>query len=589
MTKIRFLVFSFGLIIMMLLVACTGSATAPEEDTPAEESPAEAAPAEDTPVEDAPAEDAPAEDAPVAEAPTGDPITVAMYQEPESLNPYLSVQSVTNVVATPILEGLLAIAPDGEFIPVLATEIPSVENGGISEDGLTITYNLRDGVLWADGESFTSEDVKFTWEAVMDDRNAVVSRAGYELIDSIETPDAQTVVVTYSELYAPALLLFEYVLPAHGFGGDADMTGADFNRIAFGTGPFAVSEWTSGESIVLDANPNYRTPLNFDRLIIRITPSREASVLLLQSGEVEAVWDLIEASIPELQDSTEFSLWTTPSSRVEYLGLNLAERGDPADPAQAHSILGDILVRQAISLAIDRSVLVDDLMYGLSTIATSPIGMGWAADESIAIAPYNPDEAAALLDEAGWTDSDGDGIRDKDGQALSLEVTTTSGNKLRELAEQVIQAQLADVGIDLVINNVPSSTLFGNWASGGPLQRGNFDIAMDTWGPDIDPDGFVSILFESDSIPTEEGGGWNFFRINDPALDAAIADGRSTVDLDARKQAYSEVSRLVTDSYAYIPLYNRLLINAFDNDVQGWEPNPWEEFTWDIVNWQHGN
>ncbi|HID54732.1 MAG TPA: peptide ABC transporter substrate-binding protein [Anaerolineae bacterium] len=365
------------------------------------------------------------------------------------------------------------------------------------------------------------------------------------------------------------------------------MTGADFNRIAFGTGPFQVTEWTSGESIILDANPNYRTPPNFDRLIIRITPSREESVLLLQSGEVEAVWDLIEASVPDLQDDPEFTLWTTPSSNVEYLGLNLAQRGDPADPAQPHTVLGDRNVREAISLAIDRTVLVDDLMYGLSTIATSPIGMGWAADDSIEVADYDPEKAAALLEEAGWTDTDGDGIRDKDGEKLSLEITTTSGNKLRELAEQVLQAQLADVGIELVINNVPASTLFGNWASGGPLQRGNFDIAMDTWGPDIDPDGFVSILFESDSIPTEEGGGWNFFRINDPALDEAIAAGRSTVDLEARKQAYSDVSRIVTDSYAYIPLYNRLLINAFTNDLQGWEPNPWEEFTWDVANWQH--
>ncbi len=575
MTKARFFILSFGLIMMMLLAACTSGTTSP---------PAEETSAEEPPVAE---ESASAEEAPVEEASMGESVTVAMYQEPESLNPYLSVQTVTNVVATPILEGLLAIAPDGEFMPVLATEIPSVENGGISEDGLTITYNLLDGVLWADGEPFTSEDVKFTWEAIMDDRNAVVSRAGYELIDSIETPDEQTVVVNFSELYAPALLLFEYVLPAHGFGGDLEMTGADFNRMTFGTGPYQVSEWTSGESLILDANPNYRTPLNFDRLIIRITPSREESVLLLQSGDVEAVWDLIEASIPELQDDPDFSLWTTPSSNVEYLGLNLAERGDPADPAQAHTVLGDRDVREAISLAIDRTVLVDDLMYGLSTIATSPIGMGWAADESIEMAAYNPDEAMALLEQAGWTDTDGDGIRDKDGVPLSLEITTTSGNKLRELAEQVLQSQLAAVGIELVINNVPASTLFGNWASGGPLQRGNFDIAMDTWGPDIDPDGFVSILFESASIPTEEGGGWNFFRINDPALDDAIAAGRSTVDLEARKQAYSDVSRLVTDSYAYIPLYNRLLINAFDNDVQGWEPNPWEEFTWDIVNWEH--
>lgn len=566
-TRSIWLVLSLTLAVSLILAACGGQATQPP---PAATQPPVAA----------------------TEAPTemamqmGEPIVIAMYQEPESLNPYLSVQTVVNVLATAVFQSLLDIAPDGSFIPALATEVPSIANGGLSEDGLTITYKLREGVKWADGQPFTSADVKFTWQAVMDESNAVVSRAGYEDIESIETPDDLTVVIKFSKLYAPALTLFEYVLPAHGFGGGTAMTGADFNRKPFGTGPFAVTEWTSGESIVLTYNLNANPAPLVSGLIFRITPSREESVLLIKSNEAEAVWDLIEASIPDFDGNQDVTLWTTPSSNVEYLGLNLAQRGDPSDPTLPHTILGDIRVRQAISLGIDRSVLVDDLMYGKSTIATSAIGLGWASDPTIAIAPYNPEKAKSLLEEAGWTPG-ADGIREKDGQRLSLEITTTSGNKLRELAEQVIQEQLAGIGIELKINNVPSSTLFGNWASGGPLQRGNFDIGMDTWGPEIDPDGFVSILFDSSAIPTESGGGWNYFRINNPDIDAAIAAGRSTLDLDARKQAYADVARLVNDTYAYIPLYNRLLINAFSNDVTGWTPNPWEEFTWDAAMWKH--
>ncbi|MBI2758471.1 MAG: peptide ABC transporter substrate-binding protein [Chloroflexi bacterium] len=526
------------------------------------------------------------------EAPTamsmqmGAPIVIAMYQEPESINPYLSVQTVVNVLSTAVYDGLLTVGPDGEFIPVLATEVPSVANGGLSADGLTVTYKLREGVKWADGKPFTSADVKFTWQALMDNSNAVVSRAGWEDIDTVETPNDLTAVVKFKKLYAPALTLWRYVLPAHGFGGGTAMTGADFNRKPFGTGPFFVKEWTSGESIVLENNPNANPAPLVSGLTFRITPSREESVLLLKSGEVEAVWDLIEASIPDFQNNQDVTLWTTPSSNVEYLGLNLAQRGNPADPTKPHAILGDIKVRQALSLAIDRSVLVNDLMYGKSTIATSAIGLGWASDPTISIAPYDPEKAKSLLDEAGWKPGS-DGIRMKGGQRLSLEITSTSGNKLRELAEQVIQEQLKAVGIELKINNVPSSTLFGNWASSGPLQRGNFDISMDTWGPDIDPNDFVSILFESASIPTEAGGGWNYFRINDPKIDAAIKAGRSTLDIAARKQAYSEVARLVNDTYAYIPLYNRLIINAFTNDVSGWTPNPWRDFTWDAAKWAH--
>lgn len=581
----------FGLLASLLLAACGGQAPAASQPTMDPTMPGmqggQVQPTAPAATEQAPTMPAPTQAAAPtqgAAAQTDRPIIIAMYQEPESLNPYLSVQSVVNVVSTAVYESLLDVDPQGQFIPALATAVPSTANGGISKDGLTITYKLREGVKWADGKPFTSADVKFTWQTVMDDSNAVVSRAGYEDIAGVETPDELTAVVAFKKLYAPALTLFRYVLPAHGFGGGTAMTGNAFNRKPFGTGPFTVKEWTSGESIVLDPNPNYRTPPASAGLIFRITPSREQSVLLLKSGEADVVWDLIEASIPEFEKDQNVALWTTPSSNVEYLGLNLAQRGDPADPAKPHPILGDINVRKAISLAIDRNVLVNDLMYGKSTIATSAIGLGWAADPTITIAPFNPDEAKQLLDGAGWA-AGADGIRAKGGQRLSLDITTTSGNKLRELAEQVIQEQLAEVGIELKISNVPSATMFGNWASGGPLQRGNYDISMDTWGPEIDPSGFVSILFESSSIPNDKGGGWNYFRLNDPKIDAAIEAGRSTLDQAARKQAYAEAARLVNDSYAYIPLYNRLLINAFSKNVTGWTPNPWEEFTWDVAKW----
>lgn len=575
---------SFVLIAGFVLAACGGAPTTggTTETSPVAASVAGAstAPAPST----APSPSAAAASTSGSTTQNGKAITIAMYQEPESLNPYLSVQTVVEVVSTVVYQSLLDIAPDGSYLPVLAKEVPTTANGGISQDGLTITYKLQDGVKWQDGTPFTAKDVKFTWQAIMDQSNAVNSRAGYEDIASIDTPDDLTAVVKFKKLYAPALTLFKYVLPANGFGGGTAMTGKDFNRKPFGTGPFYVTEWNSGESIVLKANPNALVKPASSGLIFRITPSREASVLALKSGEAQVVWDLIEASIPELEKDASVKLWTTPSSNVEYLGLNLAQRGNPADPSKPHPILGDKNVRQAISVAIDRNVLVKDLMYGKSTIATSAIGLGWAADPSIQIAPYNPDQAKQLLDQAGWTPG-ADGIRTKNGQRLSLEITSTSGNKLRELAEQVIQEQLKAVGIELKINNVPSSTMFGNWASGGPLQRGNFDISMDTWGPEIDPDAFVSILFESSSIPKEAGGGWNYFRLNDPAIDKAIASGRSTLDQAQRKQAYSQVAKLVNESYAYIPLYNRLLINAFSANVTGWTPNPWEQFTWDVAKW----
>lgn len=575
---------------VLILAACAPAAVQPTSAPPTNAPPAQPTSAQPTSAQPTSAPPTSAPPAQPTSAPTGQGSTlnIAMYQEPESLNPYLSVQTVVNVVAVTVMNSLLDIDPKGNFIPGLAAQVPTTENGGISEDGLTLTYKLREGVKWADGTPFTSKDVKFTWDAIMDPANVVNSRAGYEDIASIETPDDLTAVVKFKKLYAPALTLFPYIMPSNAFGGGTTMKDAAFNRQPFGTGPYRVTEWASGESIILDKNPNYWVSgePKIDRIIFKITPSREASVTQIKAGDADVVWDLIEASIPEFENSADVALLSTPSSNVEYLGLNTAKRGDPADPSVPHPILGDVNVRKAISEAIDRKVLVDQLLYGKSSIATSAIGLGWAADPSITMAPYNPEDAKKLLEAAGWQPG-ADGIRVKEGQRLSLEIMTTSGNKLRELAEQVIQEQLKAVGIELVINNVPSSTLFGAWDKNGPLKRGNFDVSMDTWGPDFDPNDFLSILFESTSIPTTEnsGAGWNYFRLKNTDLDKLIADGRSTVDLTKRKQAYSQVARLINDSYAYVPLYNRLLINAFNKKVTGHTPNPWEQFTWDIANW----
>ena len=565
--------------IAMVVAACGGGG----EPVAGEGSETTAPPGTTAPPADAGAETPLADD-----QPEGGVLTIGLYQEPDNLNPFLAVQTASRLVRELTIEGLLDADPDGNFVPQLAAEVPTVENGGISEDGLTITYRLRDDVTWSDGHPFTSRDVKFTWEAVMNPGNAVNSQSGYDQIESIETPDDQTVVVTFSELYAPALSLFSIpdgILPAHVLEGQS-MADAEYNRTPEGTGPFVVTEWRSGDSIVLDRNPNYREagkPI-LDRIVFKIIPSREVGIAQIRSNEIDVLWDLIESQIPEFQALEGVDLQVVPSSNVEYLGLNLSADFDPANP---HPILSDARVRQALAMAIDRQPIVDELLFGMTEVATSPIGLGWAAPEGLGLPPYDPAGAAALLEEAGWVDSDGDGIREKDGQPLSLEITTPAGSQLRELTEQILQEQFRAVGIDLVINNVPAATLFGNWQENGKLKRGDFDIVMDTWGPDLDPDAFLSTLFSSDQIPTEANGGegWNFFRLVDPELDAAIVEGRSTLDLNKRKAAYRTVVERILDAGVYIPLYKRARINAFTSRVQGEVANPWDEFTWNAKDW----
>lgn len=540
------------------------------------------------------ARSAPAESAATAapqrsEAVRGGTLTVGLYQEPDNLNPFLAVQTASRLVRELVLEGLVDSGPGNSYRPQLATVVPTVKNGGISKNGLRVTYRLRPNLKWSDGHPLTSADVKFTWQSVMNKANKVNSQAGYDQIRSIATPNRTTAIVTFKKLYAPAMSLFsipDAVLPAHALRGKP-FNGASFSRSPEGTGPFVLSQWRSGDSIVLDRNRNFREPNRpyLDRIVFKIIPSREVGIGQIRNGDVDVLWDLTETQIPLFQKMKGVNLQSTRSSNVEYLGFNLSARGT-ADPDTPHAILGDRNVRLAIANAINRSPIVNQLLYGKTTVATSPIGLGWAAPKGLSLPAYSPARARNLLQQAGWVPGSG-GIRTKNGVRLSLEITTPAGSQLREQSQQILQQQLKAVGIELNIRNVPAATLFGNWQENGKLKKGDFDIVMDTWGADFDPDAFLSTLFSSDQIPTaaNNGEGWNFFRLRDARLDRAIVNARSTLNQDLRKGYYRVAVQRILAGLVYIPLYNRAELNAFRSRVNGESPNSWDEFTWNAKDW----
>ena len=507
-------------------------------------------------------------------------LKVALWQEPEGLNPFFFIQIASRLVRKRILEGLFRVDPDGTPVPVLAAEIPTLANGGISADGKTITIKLRDGVKWSDGAPLTSQDVVFTWQVVMDPANPVSSTGGYDLIEAIDTPDDTTVVLRFKEIFAPFLTLFsaagnDAVLPRHVFGGDTDLSQSEFNRMPLGTGPFIITDFTSGTSITLERNPNYRVagkPV-LDKIIYAIVPSREVAIEQVRIGQVDAMWNLLEPQIPLFPAGNPdgVKLVVTNSADLEYLGLNTT-----------NPILSDPAVRKAVGLAIDKQTLVDVILSGQTTVGVSPLSpFHWANDPSLGPVPFDPAQARQVLDDAGWKPGPGS-IRVKDGVRLDLEITTTTGSQVRLQNEQVIQQNLQGVGINLAIRNVPSAVLF---SGDGPLVQGTYEIAEDTWGPDFDPADFLTILFHPNSIPK-----WNFFRITEelaPGLGAAIDRGNSTLDLDERRAAYQEAQRLIMATGAYIPLYNRAKIDAFRENVKGVTEggNPWDDFGWDAENW----
>ncbi|PID56051.1 ABC transporter substrate-binding protein [candidate division KSB3 bacterium] len=521
-------------------------------------------------------------------------VTIGIYQEPETLNMHLGLQTVVTAVVKPAVEYLIDVDDQGRYFPVLAKEVPTVENGGVSADGLTITYKLREDVVWQDGAPFTAEDVKFTWEAIMNEKNLVKSRTGYEQIESIATPDPYTVVVKYKEYFAPYLTRFYAVLPKHILGDLPDINNAPYNRMPIVTGPFMFTEWKSGDYILLEKNPKYRDAdsVKLDKIYFKIIPSREVGIAQLKAGDIDAVWDLVEAQIPQMEKDPAIELCLGNALVSERLLLNLSSSEPPnnGNPDFPHPILGDLKVRQAIQYAIDKQLIVDKLLYGKAKVNTSDIPDGWAHNPDLAMSAYDPEKAVTLLEEAGWTVGN-DGIREKDGVKMRLKITTTTGNKLREQVEQVLVAMLKKVGIELYIENVPSSVLFGSWSNNADRKKGRYDMLMYTTGPGIDPHEHFYGYYHSTMIPTEanHGSGYNYTRHRDQELDRYLDLAAAAPNMEERADAYRKAQARLTQILPQIYLYRRVNVDAFRSRVKGWTPNGYgivdAVFTWDAAKW----
>lgn len=577
-----------AVVVLSLVAGCGGQTEAPAADTPVADTPVAEAPAAEAPAADTPVAEAPAAEAPAATGPQpGGNLIVGSPQEPETLNPLLSAQSIADALSSLSVEGLVEIDAEGKYVPVLAEALPEV-----SEDGLVVTYKLKPGITFSNGDPFTCADVVYTWNALLSDLSQA-STSGYGDIDSIDCPDDMTVVVNFAELYAPYLRLFSFILP-QAAGDPANLDSWEYNRAPIGTGPWVVQEWKAGDQIVFAKNPNYREAPEkpyLDSVFVKILPSREVGMQLLGTGEIHALWDLIEADFAALDAMKDQGVGyaSAVTGENELLVLNFADPAvdAPADPAASpHPILFDVRVREAIQMAIDKALIVETLLNGQVKVGTTALPVGQFACPQPA-SEYNPEKAAALLEEAGWTLGD-DGIREKDGVKLSMKFQTTSGNKLREDTQQVVVEMLKAVGVELLIENVPSDVLFAGWDSDGLRKHGRFDIIMYTTGPGIDPDSHLFGNYHSARIPTaeNEGAGNNYSRWINADVDQWIDDAAGVTDVAARQALYCQVAEQINQDLPRIFLYERLLITGVRDEVQNFAVSPGpRDFTTGSADW----
>lgn len=507
-------------------------------------------------------------------------VRVAVQSEPKNLNPILASNTTDGMVDMFMFDLLVTADAKGNPQPDLANPVPTLENGGISKDGLTITYHLVKGVKWHDGVPFTSKDVKFSWQAVMNPKNNTTSRNGYDKVASVDTPDDSTVVFHLKQKFAPIVnTLFAesdnpiWVVPEHILGKLPDINSAPFNSEPVGTGPYKIAEWVRGDHITMVANPDYfKGKPKLDKVTVKIIPDENTTINALKTHDIDWMFQASPHTCQALKDVASSGINTVYSQVDGYEGvlLNLS-----------HPPLNDLKVRQALAYAINKQELVDKLTCNTQKIATEdhPAWM-WAHNPSVTTYNFDVAKAKQLLQQAGYTAGAG-GTLQKGGQPLSLLAVTNNSNTTRRQLAVLVQAQLRQVGIDMQIKTYTGSQLFAPAGEGGILQLGKYDLSFSGWYAGVDPDD--SSQFICSMVPP---GGYNYTRYCNKGMDAAQTDALTHYDIPTRTAAYHKIEAYLADDLPQIFFWWVNQAQPVNSDLKGFDPNPvtenWNAYQWSI-------
>jgi len=595
-----YLLFSLLVLASLALAACgptTTPTTAPATQPPAATQPPEAT---KPPV----AACTPVGTEPIPFPSGGKSVTGAWSQEPDSIVPYYTQMSYAIWITQLTLVGLGEWDENGAFAAELGAEAPSAENGGVSADGLTITWHLKPCLFWSDGQPLTSADIKFTWESVMDPGNAVMSRVGYDKIASIETPDEQTAVIKFSELYPPWQTLFTQgpnnsggLLPKHILEGQTGLEGNAFvHQPTISSGPFVITEWVAGDHMTLLPNPNfYKGRPILDQVQIKFVPDPETALAALQTGDIDWYPDFSESDI-ETVGALEpaIHLVVKPGFDFEHYFFNLGTTtgvdGKGISDLDGFCPFKDIRVRKAITLGINRQAFVDSLLAGKTIVpATQWPNSSWT-NASLTPDAYNPTEAAALLDQAGYT-LGADGIRHGMCNGVDTKLSfnfETTNKQIRVDIALAAQSDLAKIGIEFKPIHTPAGTFFASYSDGGNMPLGKFDMSGYTTG--FYPDVMTGVMdsYACSTIPyAANPSGTNNYHLCDPALDDLMAAVNASADPAVRKVAIDAVQKYIFDNYYVVMMYARANVYGI---VDRFVPGPfsfasnmdWNAEVWDV-------
>jgi len=589
----------------MLLAACGTPATeVPPAPPAATEAPAQPAATAAPAATEAPV------NGPIPFPEGGKSVTGGWTQEPDNIGAQYTNMTYAIWIAQLVSAGLGKWDDKNNYIPDLAAEVPTAENGGVSKDGLTITWKLKPGLKWSDGEPLTSKDVKFTWESILDPGNAALVKGSYENITSIDTPDDVTAVLNFKQMYPPWQTLFSngpnsygFLLPEHILKGKTGLEKDPFiHWPTISSGPWVLTEWVPGDHMTLLPNPNYYAGRpKLDRILIKFIPTPETALAALQTGDIDWYSDFSESDITTIKGlEPKVQLKVVAGSEFEHYLFNLGTKEGVKDasgsiipgsvsPEEGFCPFKDVRVRKAIMLGINRQAIVDALLAGQTNVPASLWPNSYWNNESLAVPAYDAVQAAALLDEAGYK-LGASGLREGtcNGKPTKLSFNfETTDKQLRVDIALAVQSDLKKIGIEFKPIHTPGGTFFGTFTDGGPMSTGKFDMAGYTTG--FYPDPYPSTEdFLCKSIPNADNpGGGNWYHVCDPKLNDLFAAVNATADPAQRKVALDAVQKYMYDNVYFIPMYARANVYGFtprlDTGSFGFYSNMyWNSETWDV-------
>ena len=533
-------------------------------------------------------------------------VNIIYWQAPTIMNPYLSGGTKEMDASSLVLEPLARYDHEGQIVPWLAEEVPTVDNGGVAEDLKSITWKIRDDILWSDGTPLTAADVVFSAEYCMHPEGGCAYRNNFDDVINVEALDDHTVLVEFSTPkpvpYGPFVTSGSPIIQAEQF---ADCLGArapecseaNFNPI--GTGPFVVDDFRPNDVIQLSANENYRDPDKPYFATMTFAGGGDANGAaraVMQTGEMDYAWNLQLAPevLEDMAAGGQGEVIVAVGSLLERIELNFTDpspdlpEGVRATRDAPHPILTDIRVREALSRAIDRELLVE-IGYGdtgrttCNFVTNPPMFASDANDDCIV---QDIDRANELLDEAGWEPGP-DGIRVKDGERLSLSYMTST-NAVRQDFQALIQQWWSEIGVEARLRNIDASVFFGS-DPGSTDTYGRMYADVSMWAGLFEGTDPQTYLGErrcgEEPRPETQWQGSNMNRYCNEEYDALHRELTQTADIEERAEIARQLNDIIIQDYAILPLVHRGRVSAKSHTLGGNKLNVWDSEMWDVADW----